>query len=543
MSFRQPGVALLMIAWSLSLGCQQTSMTAASSGTEFYDGSGAEFAEAWAPGSGSSVSSLGGVHRASPPFNTERYDAIEEEGFLSPIDNPLSTFSIDVDTASYSNVRRFIHDGQLPPSGAVRIEELINYFRFDYPDPTGESPISITTEWTESPWKPGHQLVLVGLKGRSIPEISHPPRNLVFLVDVSGSMQDVDKLPLVRRALSELVQRLNAGDHVGIVVYAGESGVLLEPTEGTDRARILASIADLEAGGSTNGAGGIRAAYELAHRNFRKDAINRVILVSDGDFNVGTTSESELVDLIESERETGVFLTVLGVGKGNLNDSTMEKLADHGNGSYHYLDSLAEARRVLVAEGGSTLLTIAKDVKIQVEFNPAKVSGYRLIGYENRRLADRDFNDDTKDAGEIGAGHSMTALYEIVPAGVDVDTGSIDPLRYQNVGSGDAPAMHEDELLAVKLRWKEPDGEASRLTSHVVTGEPVPLDLSSTNLKFASAVAMFGLLLRDSEYAGDGNWETAQALARASLGEDTDGFRAEFIRLIAMARDLQLVED
>jgi Ca-activated chloride channel family protein len=478
-----------------------------------------------------------GMHIAPHDFNTEQYAVIEEEGFVSVADRPLSTFSIDVDTASYSNVRRYLTEGSKPPAGAVRIEELINYFSYDYPQPTGAEPFSVTTEVGTAPWKPEHKLVLVGLRGRAIEATHVPARNLVFLIDVSGSMADGNKLPLVKNALGELAKQMRPQDHVAIVVYAGASGCVLEPTSGSNVRAIEEALARLEAGGSTNGAGGIQLAYELARKHFDREAINRVILATDGDFNVGTTSESELVALIERERESGVFLTVLGVGTGNLKDATMEQLADHGNGNYAYLDTPAEARRVLIEAASGTLVTIAKDVKIQVEFNPTRVKAYRLIGYENRRLQAKDFNDDKKDAGEIGAGHSVTALYEVVPVEVEGPTPSVDALRYQRPGVPTDVAKG-GEMATVKLRYKQPDGDTSKLLSVAVNDGGGPIEQTSANLRFAAAVATFGMVLRGSDDRGTASYDMAQSLARDALGQDPNAYRAEFLRLIAVARSL-----
>ncbi len=473
----------------------------------------------------------------APDWNTERYDFTREQGFLSPAAHPLSTFAIDVDTASYSNVRRFLEEGRLPPPGAVRIEELVNYFRYDAWAEPDEHPFAVSTELTRAPWAPEHLLLRVGLRGVEIDEWDLPPRNLVFLIDVSGSMQPADRLPLLQRALRELVVRLRPEDRVAIVVYAGASGLVLPPTSGRDPEPILDALERLRAGGSTHGSQGLALAYEVARRHFDPEAINRVILATDGDWNVGITSRSELVRRIQQERASGVFLSVLGVGRGNLNDAALEQLADHGNGNYAYLDGLAEAKKVLLREAGGTLVTIAKDVKLQLEFNPRRVSAYRLIGYENRRLADRDFNDDRRDAGELGAGHCVTALYEIVPTGVAVDTGDVDRLRYQRPGRlADAPVR--DEWLTLKLRYKHPDGERSRLLRRVLSGEPERLARASDDIRFGSAVALFGMLLRGSEFAGDADWSLVDALARTSLGDDPHGQRAEFLRLVARARQL-----
>jgi Ca-activated chloride channel homolog len=469
------------------------------------------------------------------PFNTERYDHIEENKFRRVDVEPRSTFSIDVDTASYANMRRFLTDGALPPAGAVRIEELINYFRFNYPQPAGDEPFSITTELSASPWSPKHRLALIGLQGRAIEDGEPAPRNLVFLLDVSGSMRPSDKLPLVRTAMGMLTDILTARDRVGIVVYAGASGLVLPSTTGDQKELIHESLARLEAGGSTNGASGIKLAYEVARKNFIARGVNRVILATDGDFNVGITNQSELVDLIEHERESGIFLSVLGVGTGNLNDSTMEKLADKGNGNYSYLDSVHEARKVLVREANATLETLAKDVKIQIEFNPREVAAYRLLGYENRLLNNEDFNDDKKDAGEIGAGHSVTALYEIVPVGVKVDASDVDPFKYQR-DTREARAAASGEVATIKVRYKAPRGSTSKLLSHVLMNRPSAM---TANLGFASAVAEFGMLLRESPARGQSSFGSASARARRFLGDDEEGYREEFVRLVERAAMLR----
>jgi Ca-activated chloride channel family protein len=478
--------------------------------------------------------------------HAEKYDDHGENPFRTVTADPLSTFSIDVDTASYANIRRFLNEGSLPPEQAVRIEEMINYFKFDYPQPKGEQPFSITTELADCPWNPKHRLALVGLKGREIAAKETPARNLVFLIDVSGSMQTPDKLPLVRHGMRMLANGLNEKDRVAIVVYAGASGVVLETTPGDRHEKTDRAIEQLQAGGSTNGGAGIRLAYQLARDAFITGGVNRVILATDGDFNVGVTDQKQLERLIERERESGVFLSVLGVGTGNINDALMEMLADKGNGNYAYLDSMHEAHRVLVKEAGSTLVTIAKDVKIQVEFNPKAVNAYRLIGYENRMLRDQDFNDDRKDAGEIGAGHSVTAIYEIVPAGVDLARPSVDPLKYSPSASAREPsgelrreraaaANYDDELLTVKLRYKAPDGDESRLTSAVIVNRTAAM---TTNLGFASAVAEAGMLLRGSGHVTGGSYAAAIARARKFRGEDVDGYRAEFTRLMELAVSL-----
>ena len=471
----------------------------------------------------------------APSPNTEAYDRIDENPFRRVTVDPLSTFSIDVDTASYANVRRFLNAGALPPPDAVRIEELINYFRFDYPLPAKNTPFSVTTELTACPWNPKHRLALVGLQSRPLDMDGLPARNLVFLLDVSGSMMPPDRLPLVRTAMRMLVDTLTDRDRIAIVVYAGASGVVLPSTSGAHKDRIHAAIAGLEAGGSTNGAAGITLAYEIARRNFARGGINRVILATDGDFNVGVTSQGELTRLIEEKRAGGVFLSVLGVGRGNLKDSTMEKLADRGNGNYAYLDTLHEARKVLVNEAGATLVTVAKDVKIQVEFNPAHVAAYRLVGYENRMLRSEDFNNDRKDAGEIGAGHTVTALYELVPPGADAELHGVDPLKYQRPVAP-STAAPRDEVMTVKLRYKAPDGDDSRLmTVAVKNGATEP----SANIGFAAAVAQFGMLLRNSESRGTATHAAAAALARQHRGPDPDGYRAEFIKLVELAGSLK----
>jgi Ca-activated chloride channel family protein len=468
-----------------------------------------------------------------PEHTTEQYDRLYDNEFLRVSDKPLSTFSIDVDAASYANVRRFLDDDRLPPRDAVRIEELINYFTYDYPEPAGDDPFSITTEMAVCPWHPDHHLVHIGLQGRRIDTESLPPSNLVFLLDVSGSMHSPDKLPLLKSAMTMLVNNLRPVDNVAIVVYAGAAGLVLPTTPGDRRGRILGAIERLSAGGSTAGGAGIRLAYATARDQFIDGGNNRVILATDGDFNVGVSSEGELVRMIEEEREHGVFLTVLGFGTGNYKDATMEKLADKGNGNYAYIDNVLEARKVLVSEMGGTLVTIAKDVKIQVEFNPATVGEYRLIGYVNRRLEDRDFNDDTKDAGELGAGHTVTALYEVVPVGVETAvTGKVDALKYQT-SSVRRDAAVSGEVLTVKFRYKKPDGNSSMLITRTLRNrlERRP----STAFRFSAAVAGFGMLLRESRHAGKLGWRQVYEMARESRGEDRNGYRAELMRLTEKA--------
>ncbi len=473
---------------------------------------------------------------ADSEFNTESYSRIDENPFRVVVQNPLSTFSIDVDTASYSNMRRFLNEGSLPPADAVRIEELINYFNYDYPQPVGDDPFSVTTEIAEAPWNREHLLVRVGLKGRELSRGDRPSSNLVFLIDVSGSMNEPNKLPLLVRAMKLLVEKLGAKDRVAIVVYAGSSGVVLPSTPGNQKAVILGTLDRLNAGGSTHGSAGIRQAYEIARDNFVRGGINRVILATDGDFNVGTTSQGELTRLIEQEAKSGVFLSVLGFGMGNYKDSMLESLADKGNGNYGYIDTLNEARKLLVEQMDGTLVTIAKDVKIQVEFNPAQVSGYRLIGYENRSLRDEDFNDDTKDAGEIGAGHTVTALYELVPVGAAVEASTVDPLKYQRSGGLDTRFAHE--LMTVKLRYKKPDQEVSRLIERAVRDEGRSFANSSNDFKFSAAVALFGMLLRDSKYCGHSTYATVLSLANQGLDQDRFGYRSEFVDLVRKAQEL-----
>jgi len=464
----------------------------------------------------------------------ERYAEIEENPFLESSRAPLSTFSIDVDTASYANVRRYLNDEQLPPKDAVRIEELINYFEYDYPQPVGDVPFSVNTEVATAPWNAKHKIVQIGLQGKKVSFDNVPPSNLVFLIDVSGSMDSPERLPLVKQGLRLLINQLSNKDRVAIVVYAGASGLVLPSTN--NKGEILNALNNLEAGGSTNGGAGIQLAYKTALDNFIQGGNNRVILATDGDFNVGLASDKELVSLIENKRKSGVFLSVLGFGSGNLNDSMMEKLADKGNGNYAYIDSVEEAKKALGEQVAGTLYTIAKDVKIQVEFNPAKVAGYRLIGYENRLLADRDFTDDKKDAGEIGAGHSVTALYEIVPAGEKVENDDIE-LKYSKIESSNTE--FNDEMMTVKLRYKKPDANESKLLTMGVLDKNNTINAASENLRFASAVAEFGLLLRDSRYKGTASFAHINNLAGNSIGEDLQSYRGEFLSLVEKARRLK----
>jgi len=474
------------------------------------------------------------------PGNREQYDEIVENAFIAVAADPLSTFSIDVDRASYSNVRRFItQQGQLPPRDAVRIEELINYFPYDYADPDSDEPIAIHTEVGAAPWKTQHQLVRIGLQARRVNVANLPTSNFVFLLDVSGSMRPANKLPLVKAAMRLLVNELRPKDRVAIVVYAGSAGLVLSSTPGDQKDKILDAIERLEAGGSTAGGAGIRLAYDQAVANFIRGGNNRLILATDGDFNVGASSDAEMVQLIEEKRRTGVFLTVLGVGEGNLQAAKMEKLADRGNGNYAYLDTITEAQKVLVHELGGTLYTVAKDVKIQVEWNPARVRAYRLIGYENRMLRNEDFADDKKDAGEVGSGHSVTALYEVVPVDVNTDVSirMPDSLRYQHRNAQPSRAAGA-ELLFVKVRYKQPDGDESRLlTQPVLAGTR---QAPSLDFQFQAAVAEFGLLLRNSDFRGKADLARVIAAAREARGTDREGYRAEFVRVAEAVRGIGL---
>ncbi len=469
-------------------------------------------------------------------YNTEGYDHIAENRFLKATDNPLSTFSIDVDAASYSNVRRFLNQGQLPPAGAVRIEEMVNYFKYEYPQPQDGQPFSINTEIADAPWNRDHKLVLIGMQGKKIPTDKLPASNLVFLIDVSGSMEAPNKLTLVKASMKMLVDQLREQDKVSIVVYAGAAGLVLPPTGGDNKTKIKEAIDNLGAGGSTAGGAGIKLAYKTAKEFFVKNGNNRVILCTDGDFNIGASSDDEMERLIEEERKSGVFLTVLGYGMGNYKDNKMQKLADKGNGNHAYIDGMSEAKKVLVNEFGGTLFTIAKDVKLQIEFNPAKVQGYRLIGYENRMLAKEDFNDDKKDAGELGSGHTVTALYEIIPVGIKSEfLKSVDALKYQSKIEPLSKSAHTDELVTVKFRYKAPDGDVSKLIEHAVKDKQVALMNTSDNFRFAAAVAEFGMLLRNSEFKSQASFENVLNMAKKAKGEDEEGYRAEFIRMVDTA--------
>jgi Ca-activated chloride channel family protein len=471
---------------------------------------------------------------------SEEYDRIVENEFLKPTDKPLSTFSIDVDVASYGIMRKKLEGQQMPPKESVRLEEMINYFAYNYTDPTDDKPFSVATEVGECPWNARHQLLHVGIQGKRMDKSALPPSNLVFLIDVSGSMSSADKLPLVKQSLRMLVKELRSDDRIAMVVYAGNSGLVLPSTPCSQKNKIIEALDRLEAGGSTAGAAGINQAYEVAKANFLPSGNNRVILCTDGDFNVGVSSDAELTSLIEKKREEGVFLSVLGFGMGNYKDSKMEKLADKGNGNYAYIDNEAEAKKNLVTQMGGTLLTIAKDVKLQVEFNPAKVKAYRLLGYENRALADKDFNDDKKDAGEIGAGVSVTALYEIITDENDAAFKEIpktDPLKYQKVETG--ATAHGDEMLTVKIRYKEPKESTSKLLDYPVKAEIKKLPETSDNFRFAASVASFGMLLRDSKFKGSFTYDKVRELAVNSKGNDKEGYRAEFIDLIGKAKSLK----
>ena len=470
-------------------------------------------------------------------YNTESYAGINENSYKDPLKAPYSTFSIDVDNASYSNVRRFINLGQEVPADAVRIEEMINYFKYDYPKATGEHPFSVYTETGICPWNKSHYLLHIGLRGKDIDKSELPPSNLVFLLDVSGSMDQPNKLPLLKSALKLLVNELRAQDRVAIVVYAGAAGVALESTPGNHKETIMQALDNLQAGGSTAGGQGIMLAYKIAENNFIGEGNNRIILATDGDFNVGVSDNASMERLVEEKRGLGVYMTVLGFGMGNIKDDKMEIIADKGNGNYAYIDNIQEARRVLVQEFGGTLFTIAKDVKFQIEFNPAYVKSYRLVGYENRMLADEDFNDDTKDAGEMGAGHTVTALYEIIPAGSD-ETGLpiVDPLRYQGdrhekevrTPLSDAPR----ELCNIKLRYKLPDGLTSRMFSKTVGTDIKNVGETTDRFRFSASVAAFGMILRNSSFKGNATVVDVISLASNSKGTDPDGYRAEFVRLV-----------
>lgn len=473
--------------------------------------------------------------------DNEEYKGLMENAFIEVKKDALTTFSIDVDRAGYSNVRRMLSNNVLPPKDAIRIEEMINYFDYNYSQPSSDSkdPVTINTEYSDSPWNAGLKLLKIGIQAKKVETDKLPSSNLVFLIDVSGSMQDANKLPLVKKGFGLLVDQLREEDKVSIVVYAGAAGKVLEPTSGKDKTKIKDALEKLSAGGSTAGGEGILLAYKLAEQNIIQGGNNRVILASDGDFNVGVSNENDLKALIEKKRESGVFLSVLGFGMGNYKDNKMEVLADKGNGNYAYIDNIQEAQKVFVSEFGGTLFTIAKDVKLQLEFNPNHVSAYRLIGYENRMLQNEDFNDDRKDAGEMGSGHTVTALYEIVPKGVKSEyIKSIDNLKYQKVKSEkeELPIEYSDELLTIKLRYKTSTVSKSQLMQKIVINKSVDFEKASENFKLAAAVAEFGLLLRDSEYKGKANYDQVIHIAKEAKGKDEEGYRAEFIKLVKTAK-------
>jgi Uncharacterized protein containing a von Willebrand factor type A (vWA) domain len=473
-----------------------------------------------------------------PNQNQESYQKVKENKFINPRKEPLSTFAADVDAASYSNVRRFINSGSLPEKDAVRVEEMINYFQYQVAGPKNGEPINIVTELTKAPWNTAHQLMRVTLKAKDMPMENLKASNLVFLIDVSGSMMGPGRLPLVKASLKMLVDQLRAVDHVAIVTYAGSAGVKLESTPGDEKMKIKSAIEELEAGGSTAGAAGIKKAYEIAKQQFIKAGNNRIILASDGDFNVGESSDESMEELIAKESKSGVFLTVLGYGMGNLKDSKMEILADKGHGNYAYIDNISEARKAMVTEFGGTLFTVAKDVKIQVEFNPTYVQAYRLVGYENRLLEAEDFNNDQKMGGDMGLGHVVTALYEIVPVGVESGmVGTVDPLKYQQY-ENQVAGRKNAEMATVKFRYKEPEGEKSKLQQKVVGTAVTELSNVSEDFRFVTAVAELGLLLRDSDFKQKANFDQLIVRAKASKGKDEEGYRAEFIRMAENARDL-----
>ena len=475
--------------------------------------------------------------RPDADADREGYEAVTENDYKSAVTAPLSTFSVDVDTASYANVRGMLNQGRVPPAASVRIEEFLNYFPYDYAEPKGEHPFSVYTEYAVAPYNPERRLVHIGLQAKRVENAKLPASNLVFLVDVSGSMNAPDKLPLLKQAFKLLAAQLRPQDRVSLAVYAGAAGVVLPPTDGADQSKIIAALDSLSAGGSTAGGAGIQLAYSLARQGFVQGGNNRVILATDGDFNVGVSSDGELVKLIEEERKSGVFLTILGFGRGNYQDAKMQQLAQKGNGNAAYIDSVNEARKVLVTQMGGTLLTVAKDVKIQVEFNPAHVKGYRLVGYETRALANEDFNNDKKDAGEMGAGHSVTALYEIIPADSKEVVPGVDALKYQKPAP--SAAADSNELLTVKLRYKQPDGDTSKLLSQVVLDAPKAFAEASETFRFSAAVATFAMLMQGSKHVGNTTFGQVQAWADSARGKDFGGYRAEMIGLVQRAAALK----
>ncbi|MFT5820908.1 MAG: Ca-activated chloride channel family protein [Crocinitomix sp.] len=466
----------------------------------------------------------------------EQYDDFDENEFETPLEQPLSTFGIDVDGAGYSNMRRFVQSGYLPPKDAVKLEEMVNYFNYDLAEPNGDDPFSITTELGKCPWEENHLLMQVALQGEHIDMDENQSNNIVFLLDVSGSMNEADKLPLLKKSLYLLVNEMGTDDRIAIVVYAGAAGLVLPSTSGKYKSKIYDALENLSAGGSTAGGRGIELAYKVANDSRISGGNNRIILATDGDFNVGTSGDDELVKLIEQKRKTGISLSVLGFGTGNLQSSKMEKLADNGNGNYNYIDNILEAKKVLVDELGGTLVTIAKDVKLQLEFNPEHVKNYRLLGYENRVMSAKEFDDDTKDSGDLGAGHSVVALYEIVPTeALNVQAAS--NLRYQKKMVNNSKGLKE-EIAIIKFRYKKPTGNKSKLIEKVVKNNPVIT--TSDNFKFASAVAEFGMLIRESKYKGNATFDGVLERAKASKGDDEFGYRAEFIQLVERAKLLML---
>jgi len=465
--------------------------------------------------------------------NTEEYDKIVENPFKDVKQNPLSTFSIDVDNASYSNVRRYINSNSLPPKGAVRIEEMINYFTYDYPDPKGEHPFAFITELSECPWNAENKLLHIGIQGKKLNYDDYKPSNLVLLLDVSGSMDTDNKLPLLKKGMSMLLDELDDNDKISIVVYAGAAGMVLEPTPASERKKIKKALNDLQAGGSTAGGEGIQLAYKLAKEAFIPEGNNRIILATDGDFNVGNSSTSTLVELVEEKRKEGVYLTIIGLGMGNYKDGRMEQISNAGNGNYFYIDNIREAEKVFVKELRANMFTIAKDVKIQIEFNPTVAKAYRLIGYENRIMAKEDFDDDTKDAGELGAGHTVTALYEVIPAGSDTEVNTASDLKYQETKIKENAAGSGD-LMTIKFRYKPIDSETSILIEKAVPN--ATLQNTGNNFKFSAAVAAFGMQLRESEYKGETDYDLILKLAKEGKGNDPFGYRAEFIQMVETAK-------
>lgn len=479
------------------------------------------------------------INSADP--GDESYKSNLENGFSSVKDNPLSTFSTDVDAASYSNVRRYINNGELPPKDAVRVEEMINYFSYNLAGPTNADPVAIHTELSAAPWNPKHRLLRIGLKAKTIDESHLPPSNLVFLLDVSGSMADANKLPLVKSAMKMLVDKLRPQDRVAIVVYSGQAGLKLPSTAGDHKETIKDAIDALYADGSTAGGAGIKMAYRIARQNFMPNGNNRIIMATDGDFNVGDSSDGDMETLISRERDSHVALSIMGVGMGNLKDSKMETLADKGNGNYAYIDNITEARKTLIEDFGGTLFTVAKDVKLQVEFNPAAVQSYRLLGYEDRMLNKEDFNNDKKDAGDMGSGHTVTAFYEVIPTGVKDDYNSVDPLKYQK-NDAVRSASPNDELMTIKFRYKQPDGDVSKMVSTVVKNTPKSFNQTTADFRFAAAVAEFGMLIKDSQFKQQATFDQAISIAKTAKADDRDGYRSEFVRLAESAQSLAKTE-